>query len=196
MKVMLHLCYLLIWTSAGALWIAGCRTPSLTPGDATATADMPDQEAWDTTIYLSQDSLQQAIVHAGRRRRYVAAKQAIIDEGLHAEFFDETGKLSSTLDAQDGIIDEVSHNMVVTGQVVVTSVEHGTLETDSLRWIESERRIVTDAAVRIMTARDTITGEGFEGETSLKRWKILRNVKGLFDRESEVSERVDDADPR
>lgn len=194
MKVRLHLCYFLIWIIAGALWIAGCGSPSMTPGNATATADMPDQEAWNTTVYLVQDSLQQAIVHAGRRRRYVAGKQAIIDEGLHAEFFDETGKLSSTLDAREGIIDEVSHNMLVTGQVVVTSVEHGTLKTDSLRWIESERRIVTDAAVRIMTARDTITGEGFEGETSLKRWKILRNVKGLFDRESDLSERFDESD--
>lgn len=194
MKFLLGLGYLLVWMSAGVLWVSGCRTPSPTPLDATAAAGLPDQEAWNTTIYLAQDSLQQAIVHAGRRRRYTGAKQVIVDEGLRAEFFDETGKLSSTLDARDGLIDEVSHNMVVTGHVVVTSAEHGVLTTDSLRWIESERRIVTAAAVRIMTARDTITGEGFEGETSLKRWKILRNVKGLFDRESDVSERFDDVD--
>jgi LPS export ABC transporter protein LptC len=177
---------------AGILCWTGCQTrPAPAPGE-TDDDTRPDHEAWNVTIYLVQDSLQQAVVTAAHRLRYVSTGITILDQGLQAEFFDEQGHRSTVLKAKEGVIDEASHAMTVRGDVVIASEAHGTLETDSLRWIEAQDRIVTEAPVRITTARDTITGEGFEGDTALRRWRILRNVQGRFDRAEELSETLDE----
>jgi len=175
-------------------FLISCRTLQTAPSSETDT-DTPDQEAWNATVYFVEDSLQRAVVKTGRRRHYVKEKTTRLDQGVYAEFFDETGKRSATLTAREGVIDENTRDLRVSGEVVVVSVEHGTLLTDSLRWIETERKILTDAPIRIVTVKDTITGEGFEAETSLRKWKILHNVKGLFDREDEASEKLDSKDP-
>lgn len=141
--------------------------------------DLPDQEAWNTTIFLSQDGRRQALIKAAHRARYDDRQATIIDDGIYVEFYDDEG-LSSTLEAERGVIDEASHNLWVYGQVVIKSPEHGTLETDSLRWLEDKNLIETDAPVKLSTERDVITGQGFEADPGLKNWTIRHNIRGHF----------------
>ena len=185
----LYTCCLLLMTilSSGA----GCDGVSSPSTVTSQHDDVPDQEAWNTTIYLIEDDQQRVVVNAGHRVYFAKEKKTIIDQKLQVVFYDEEGVLASTLTADHGIIDEQSHDMVVSGNVVIVSPEHGTLETDSLRWVEKENRFITNAAVRISTEKDMITGMGFEADPGLNHWEILRNVRGRFDRGEELSDRFD-----
>ncbi|MDP6054432.1 MAG: LPS export ABC transporter periplasmic protein LptC [Candidatus Latescibacteria bacterium] len=166
--------------------LLGCqeiKTPAYKPNPE----DLPDQEAWNTTIYLSQDGRQRAMVKAAHRLHYAATQSTVIDQGIYVEFYDEDG-LTSSLEAERGIIDEHAHNLWVKGNVVIKSLEHGTLETDSLQWLEEQNLIETEAHVKLFTERDIITGQGFEADPGLKNWTIHRNIRGRFIRDENDKE--------
>ncbi len=157
---------------------------------------VPDQESWKATIYLFQDARNRIVLDANHRLYYQADQETILDEGLTVRFFDENGNLSSTLTAERGRIFESSRNMTVHGNVLVVSSDHGRLETDTQSWVEQENRIMTGAAVRLSTARDVVTGEGFEADPNLEEWRILRDVKGRFDRGDELEEQFGETQER
>ena len=141
---------------------------------------LPDQEAWNTTIYLSRDGRQEATVKAGHRLYFSDSNVTVMDGGIHVQFYDDDGSLASTLEAEKGEIDGQTHDLRVRGDVTVFSLERGTLETDSLTWINAANLIETDAAVRLTRDRDIITGEGFEADPAMRRWTIRRQIKGRF----------------
>ena len=140
----------------------------------------PDQEAWNTTIYLSRDGRQEATIRAGHRLYYSETNITVIDDGIFVEFFEKDGSLASTLEAEWGEIDGRTHDLRVRGGVTVHSTERGTLETDSLTWLNAANLIVTDAAVRLIGDTDVIAGDGFEADPGMRGYIIRRNIKGRF----------------
>ncbi len=157
---------------------AACRpVDQLAPENGTQDVS-PDQEAWNTTIYLSRDGRQEATIRAGHRLYYSETNVTVIDEGVFVEFFEEDGGMASTLKAERGEIDGQTHDLRVWGDVNVYSMERGTLETDSLTWINAVNVIETDAAVRLTSDRDIISGDGFEADPGMHKWTIRRNIKG------------------
>ena len=155
-----------------------CRpVDQLAPENGTEDVS-PDQEAWNTTIYLSRDGRQEATIRAGHRLYYSDTNVTVIDEGVFVEFFEEDGGMASTLEAERGEIDGQTHDLRVWGNVNVYSTERGTLETDSLTWINAANVIETDAAVRLTSDRDIISGDGFEADPGMHHWTIRRNIKG------------------
>ncbi len=173
------------------LWpFIGCASAPEPAGSPVIHAEerVPDQESWKATVYLFQDARNRIVLDANHRLYYQADQETIFDEGLTVRFFDENGRLSSTLTADRGRILESSRNMTVHGNVLIVSSEHGRLETDSLKWVEQENRITTGAVVRLSTARDVVTGVGFEADPNLDEWRIFRDIKGRFDRGDELEE--------
>jgi len=163
-----------------ALCAAACQPVDQPVPEEGAQDALPDQEAWNTTMYLSRDGRQEATIRAGHRLYFSETNVTVIDEGIHVEFFEEDGSLASTLEAEWGEIDGLTHNLRVRGGVTVHSTERGTLETDSLTWLNGANLIVTDAAVRLTGDTDVIAGEGFEADPGMRRYIIRRNVKGRF----------------
>jgi hypothetical protein len=51
------------------------------------------------------------------------------------------------------------------------------METDSLRWLNSARKIVSDAFVRVTRKEDVVTGYGFESDANLDHFHITREVR-------------------
>jgi len=157
---------------------AACRpVDQLAPENGTEDVS-PDQEAWNTTIYLSRDGRQEATIRAGHRLYYSETNVTVIDEGVFVEFFEEDGGMASTLEAERGEIYGQTHDLRVWGDVNVYSTERGTLVTDSLTWINAANVIETDAAVRLTSDRDIISGDGFEADPGMHQWTIRRNIKG------------------
>ncbi|MXZ76316.1 MAG: LPS export ABC transporter periplasmic protein LptC [Gemmatimonadetes bacterium] len=163
-----------------ALCTAACQPVDQPVPEEGAQDALPDQEAWNTTIYLSRDGRQEATIRAGHRLYFSETNVTVIDEGIHVEFFEDDGSLASTLEAEWGEIDGLTHNLRVRGGVTVHSTERGTLETDSLTWLNAANLIVTDAAVRLTGDTDVIAGDGFEADPGMRRYIIRRNVKGRF----------------
>ena len=165
---------------AAVLFPAACQPVDQPVPEEGAQDVLPDQEAWNTTIYLSRDGRQEATIRAGHRVFFSETNLTVIDEGIVVEFFDEDGGLASTLEAEWGEIDGQTHNLRVRGGVTVHSTERGTLETDSLTWLNAANLIVTDAAVRLTGDTDVIAGDGFEADPGMRGYIIRRNIKGRF----------------
>ena len=162
------------------LFAAACQSVDQSMPEEGAQDELPDQEAWNTTIYLSRDGRQEATIRAGHRLFFSETNVTVIDEGIFVEFFEEDGSLTSTLEAEWGEIDGRTHDLRVRGGVTVHSAKRGTLETDSLTWLSAENLIVTDAAVRLIGDTDVIAGDGFEADPGIRGYTIRRNVKGRF----------------
>lgn len=159
---------------------AACRSFDQQVAESGDQDILPDQEAWNTTIYLSRHGRQEATIRAGHRLYFSETNVTVIDEGIYVEFYEEDGSLASTLEAERGEIDGLTHDLRVRGNVTVQSTERGTLETDSLTWINADNLIVTDAAVRLTGDTDVIAGDGFEADPGMSRYIIRRNIKGRF----------------
>ena len=159
---------------------AACRPVDQTAVENGTQDVLPDQEAWNTTIYLSRHGRQEATIRAGHRLYYSATNVTVMDGGVYVEFYEEDGSLSSTLEAERGDIDGLTHDLRVRGGVTVRSTERGTHETDSLTWVNAENLIETEAAVRLTRETDVLTGDGFEADPGMRRWIIRRDIKGRF----------------
>ena len=171
-------CWLSILIMAAITGSAACRPVDQQATDAGAQDMAPDQEAWNTTIYLSRHGRQEATIKAGHRLYYAETNLTVMDGGIYVEFFEDDGSMASTLEAERGEIDGRTHDLRVWGEVNVYSAERGTLETDSLTWINAENVIETEAAVRLTRDRDFFTGDGFEADPAMRRWTIRRQIKG------------------
>ena len=159
---------------------AACRSVDQQVAESGDQDILPDQEAWNTTIYLSRHGRQEATIRAGHRLYFSETNVTVIDGGIYVEFYEEDGSLTSTLEAERGEIDGLTHDLRVRGNVTVQSTERGTLETDSLTWINAENIIETEAAVRLTGDTDVITGDGFAADPGMRRYIIRRNIKGRF----------------
>jgi|GEM_PF-395700 len=162
------------------LFVLACRSVDQHAADNISSEILPEQEVWNTTIYLSRNGRREATVKAGHRSYFSDSNVTIINSGIHVQFYDDDGSLASTLEAERGEIDGLTHNLVVRGDVVVYSAERGTLTTDSLRWINAKNIVETDAAVQLISDNKIITGEGFEADPAMRRWIIRREIKGEF----------------
>ena len=160
--------------------LAACRPVDQTVLENGTQDILPDQEAWNTTIYLSRHGRQEATIRAGHRLYFSDTNVTVMDGGIYVEFYEEDGSLTSTLEAEQGEIDGLTHDLRVRGGVIVHSTERGTLETDSLTWINAVNLIETDAAVRLTGVTDVITGDGFEADPGMREYIIRRNIKGRF----------------
>jgi LPS export ABC transporter protein LptC len=114
---------------------------------------------------------------APRAERFNDKKEFIL-ETPKIEFFDEYGSLQSTLTSDAGEFFEKQQHMLAYGNVVVVTVEGDVLETDTLRYLVEEDRIVNDCFNKLTSGNDVITGYGLECDHNLSSVVIKRNVEG------------------
>ena len=96
---------------------------------------------------------------------------------VRIEFFDQKGARLSTLFANEGVVDQQTNNLEARGKVRVLTASGVEMETDSLRWLNSARKIVSDAFVRVTRKSDVVTGYGFESDPNLDHFHIKSEVR-------------------
>ena len=97
-----------------------------------------------------------------------------------AEFFDEFGNLQTTMNSDKGEYFQTSRDMLAYGNVVVVSVEGDVLETDSLRYVNADDRIVSDGYVKMTRGKSITTGIGLRCDHKLNSVQILRDVQAII----------------
>jgi LPS export ABC transporter protein LptC len=171
-----------------ALW-AGCGD-----GDQGArslgTRDIPDQEFTEFTTYESDSGVVKWVLQAPVARIY-NARRLLMTVNPTIVFFDDHGETTSVLTADKGEFQQVSHDLTALGNVVVTSRQGYTLETESLVWVNELEEIHTEDFVRFVKENDVLTGFGFRSDPELKNVVIQRNVEAyLRDDEGVVEDEV------
>ena len=67
-----------------------------------------------------------------------------------------------TVKADEGVLDNETRDVTVTGNVVVSSNDGLTIETPELTWRNKERHLFTEHPVEIKRTGTTITGRGLD----------------------------------
>lgn len=94
------------------------------------------------------------------------------------------------LSAEDGAMINATKNISASGNVLVRDNLGRALSTDTLKWINSERRIVTDDDVRVYGRTFAITGKGMVAYPDEERVEILKDVHAVFLETGELGKKL------
>ncbi len=176
-----------IFVTALVLTVASCeKEPSQ---DITFDKSRAADEVFTDFVTQESDSgLTQWKLTAPKGSRF-KEKKLIVLERPTIVFYDEKGSPRTTLVSDAGEYYEARRDMLAYGHVVVTSVAGDVLETDSLLWDNTQKKIVSNSFVKLTRQGDVITGYGLECKEDLRAVDIKRSVKAtVVDEKSEISE--------
>src|SRR5690606_34911230 len=101
-------------------------------------------------------------------------------EGLYLEFYDEAGKLESTLRANEAYYFKKENQWRGRGKVEVKNMEKNEqLNTEELFWKPAEEKIFTDKFVTIRQQADVIYGQGLEARQDMSDY-VIKKPEGEF----------------
>ena len=101
---------------------------------------------------------------------------------VKVDFFDKKQLHVAILNSKKAEVDQKSNDMKAIGEVIAVSDSGITLYTDTLFWNAKNEKMSTVDSVMITTLEnDTIYGVGFESDSDLQNWKILK-PSGVTDR--------------
>ena len=102
-------------------------------------------------------------------------------DGIFLEFFDETGKLTSTLAANQAYFFKAENKWRGRGKVEVKNIEKKQqLNTEELFWKPETKKIFTDKFVTIKTESEILYGTGLDATENLSTYTIT-NPEGEMD---------------
>lgn len=96
-------------------------------------------------------------------------------KGIYIEFFDETGKLESTLRANEAFYFKTDDQWRGRGKVEVKNIAKGEqLNTEELFWKPAQKKINTDKFVTIRQEDDVIYGQGLDAKQDMSDYTIIK----------------------
>jgi LPS export ABC transporter protein LptC len=153
---------------------------------AKQTKEFPEQEGWNSELYISKVGRPQAIVHYGHMTKYETQKIIYFDQGVDVDFYDSDGNHSSHLVSDRGEYHEKTEDVIGLGDVVVVSDSGVTLMTEVIKWNNKRGKILSDTLVTIITDdQDTLYGKGLESEPDLGHWVIIQ-PRGISQRRLDI----------
>lgn len=140
----------------------------------------PLREAENVTmLYAEKDMLKMRM--SGKRVLEFENGDREFPEGLFLEFFDEQGKLTSTLVANHAYFFKREYQWRGRGHVEVKNLQSmQQLNTEELYWKPDTKRIFTDKFVTIREGGDVIYGNDLDAAQDLSEY-TLRRPKGQFE---------------
>jgi LPS export ABC transporter protein LptC len=176
MRVILFLISLLLAASCSNQKVKPSVDPSL------SVEELPAQESWDATVFFSDSGRTTAILKAGHLRMFSDRKETLLDEGVKVDFYDENEIKTSTLTSKKGRVDDATRDLYAIDSVVVEN-DSVTIRTDELKWRNSDKKIVSDKFVTIISPKEKIQGYGFESDQHLQNY-VIYNITYVTRRDS------------
>jgi LPS export ABC transporter protein LptC len=171
--------FLLSALLAGLLILSSCEN------DLNAIREMQKSklsvdEATGIVSYLSQGGRVRAKLTAPQLIRYYDSVPRVeFEKSLHVDFYDDSLKMESYLDAKKGYYYEQQGKVTLTDSVVVIRIAGDTLRTKELYWDQLQHKLFTRSDVEIRQKTKTIFGKGFESDEQLRNFKI-DSVRGVL----------------
>jgi LPS export ABC transporter protein LptC len=165
-----------LWIAiAACIAICGCAGDEPVASRPTA-GDLPTTEVRDFTLEES-DQGKPAWILSSRYAAQFQNRGIIQARDVTIEFFDQQGAKYSRLTAKEGEVTQPRNDLEARGDVVVTTTDGVRIETSSLRYLNREQKIVSDAFVRLERNGTVVTGVGFESDPSLEHFVLKRRVQ-------------------
>jgi LPS export ABC transporter protein LptC len=157
-----------------------CEDKLEPPKSDVASANIPDQESWNSTVVFSDSANVKAILKAGYIAYFSKQGYTLIDSSAVVDFY-KNGEKVSTLTGRRGKYYDKNKDIEIFDSVKVVNNEGSTLETDKLYWTNETQRVSSEEFVKIKTPSEEIQGIGFESDQNLKNYTIYK-VTGTFNR--------------
>jgi LPS export ABC transporter protein LptC len=135
----------------------------------------PQLSGKEVTMLYSDSTVLKIRLQAPQMQKFekgVKEPMTIMPKGLFVTFFDPQQKVTTTLKADYGIRYERSQRMEVKYNVEVVNVNGEKLNTEHLTWDEQKQKIISNAFVKITTAKEIITGNGLESNQDFTQYEI------------------------
>ena len=100
-------------------------------------------------------------------------------EGIYVEKFDSLFNAEASIEADTAFFYDKKGLWRLVGHVEVKSLQGEQFSTSELFWNQKQEKIYSDKYIRIQQQEQIITGEGFESNQDMTRYKIS-NSKGVF----------------
>lgn len=167
--------YFIIISVLLCISLSGCqnnRNEVLAIGKKTI---MPSQTGKDITLLYSDSSLLKIKLTAPQMLMYdknVKRPVSIMPKGFLVVFYNDEGKETTSLKGDYGVRYEDTKRMEAKYNVVVINENGEKLNTEHLVWDEQQKKITSDAFVKITTAREIIMGNGLEANQDFTKYEI------------------------
>ncbi len=159
---------------------SGCGKEEALPVLPTKMSSDVVSESFNVTFLFSEQAILKAKLSAGLvQEKKEGEKDAntsvhYFERGVKLEFYDAEGILETTLTSQRGKMNKEAKLADLQGKVVAQGKEGSRLETEQLFWDEKNDKIYTAGFVRIQTPTRILEGDGFESNTGLTRYRIIK----------------------
>lgn len=140
----------------------------------------PLQEAEEVEMYYTEADQVKVKLNAKKIFEFQNGDREF-PEGIYLEFYDEFGKLTSTLKANSAFFFNEQKQWRGRGKVEVKNIEKNQqLNTEELFWKPETKRIFTEKFVTIKLESEVIYGTGLDADQDLSSYSI-KNPEGEFD---------------
>lgn len=143
--------------------------PSINP--SLNVEELPAQESWDAIVFFSDSGKTTAVLKAGHLRMFSERQETLLDDGIKVDFYNEEEIKTTTLTAKNGRVDDATRDLYAKDSVIVVS-DSTTIQTEELKWRNSDKKIVSDKFVTIISPKEKIQGYGFESDQHLQNYVI------------------------
>ncbi|HTH55982.1 MAG TPA: LPS export ABC transporter periplasmic protein LptC [Cyclobacteriaceae bacterium] len=166
----------LVLVVASAITLASCR-----PKEAAKPVvyDGPLKQAENISMRYTERERLKTILQAKKLNEFQNGDREF-PEGVYIEFYDVTGKLTSTLRANTAFFFKEDNKWRGRGKVEVINLEkHQQLNTEELFWKPDTKKIFTDKFVTITDNDDVLYGTGLTANQDLSDYH-LKDTSGNF----------------
>jgi LPS export ABC transporter protein LptC len=103
-------------------------------------------------------------------------------KGIYIEFYNEFGKLESTLRANHAYFFKSENKWRGQGKVEVKNIEKNEqLTTEELFWKPADERIFTDKFVTINENNNVVAGTGLEAKQDMSSYELKEQITGVME---------------
>ena len=139
------------------------------------------EEGYQIQSYLSQSAKMKAKLTAPLMKRYLNDSSPYVEfpRSLHVDFFDDSLRMESKLDARYGKYKENEQKVFLKDSVVTSNMRGDTLWCRELWWDQQLQQFYTSKAVRIRQPDKIIYGKGMKAAQDMS-WFKLDSVSGIM----------------
>lgn len=155
-------------------------TPASSPLHDDPYRQAPLHASHRVRIVLYDSSATQAVITAGRATIDEDRHMTLLTDGVHVVLYNvATGAQTAVLDADNAEVNDVTQDMVATGNVIFVSDSTATtLRTPRVLWNHAQQQLQSESTVEITTPREQIHGVGFRSDQYLSDYRIY-HVRGI-----------------
>lgn len=138
----------------------------------------PVESSYDINMIMTDSGHVRIRMQSPEVNHYIRETEFVeMPKGIHVEFLDSSGKISSMLTAEYAISYEQSGIIEAKHNVVAMNTAGEKLYTEHLIWDQKKHIIFTEKEVKIETFDKILFGDGLNADEGFNNWEIL-NPRG------------------